>query len=155
MGRVAGAYGVHGWIRVRPYSEAPDALVEHSAWKIAGADRRIVEARLHSGSVIARVEGVDGRDAAEALKGAVIELRRGSLPEPEEGRYYWADLVGSRVENSRGEVLGIVAGLRSNGAHELLEVTGERERLIPWLPQFVKDVDVDGERIIVDWERDW
>jgi 16S rRNA processing protein RimM len=82
-------------------------------------------------------------------------VERAALPEAEAGHYYLADLVGLEVVNEQGEVLGDVAGWISNGAQDVMEVKGDRQRLIPWVPAIVKQVDLEARRIVVEWKGDW
>ncbi|MNC89225.1 Ribosome maturation factor RimM [compost metagenome] len=82
-------------------------------------------------------------------------MAREALPEPEEGHYYLADLVGLEVVNRQGEALGVVKGWMHNGAQDVMEVAGERTRLIPWIPTVVGKVDLQQRRIEVDWGADW
>jgi 16S rRNA processing protein RimM len=156
MGRVAGSYGTRGWIRVRPYSAEPEALAGHRQWRIGEADYGVEETRLHSGALLARLAGVGTREQALRLKGKVVSVPRAALPEPEVGRYYWADLVGLEVVNAQGSVLGVVQGLFSNGAHDVMELAGDKStRLVPFLPAVVKKVDLESRRIEVEWGAEW
>jgi len=156
MGRVAGSYGVHGWIRVRPYSAEPEALAAHRQWRIGDEDYAVEDTKLHSGALLARLAGVTTREQALRLKGRTVSVPRAALPEPESGQYYWADLVGLEVVNAQGSVLGVVQGLFSNGAHDVMELAGERStRLVPFLPAVVKKVDLEGRRIEVEWGAEW
>ena len=81
------------------------------------------------------------------------------LPEPAQGYYYLDDLVGLEVVNEQGEALGVVKRLFSNGAQDVMEVAGpganDRTHLIPWVSAIVKGVDLEGRRIVVDWNREW
>ena len=91
-----------------------------------------------------------------ALKGKTVAVPRAALPAPEAGQYYWADLVGLEVVNSQGSVLGVVQGLFSNGAHDVMELAGEKStRLVPFLPAVVKLVDLEARRIEVEWGAEW
>jgi 16S rRNA processing protein RimM len=156
MGRVAGSYGVHGWIRVRPYSAQPEALAAYRQWRIGTDDFGVEETKLHSGALLARLAGLGTREQALRLKGQTVSVRRAALPEPEAGQYYWADLVGLEVVNAQGSVLGVVQGLFSNGAHDVMELAGDRStRLVPFLPAVVKKVDLEGRRIEVEWGAEW
>ena len=156
MGRVAGSYGVRGLIRVRPYSAEPEALAAHRKWRIGAEDYGVEETKVHSGALLARLAGIGTREQALRLKGKPISVPRAALPEPEAGRYYWADLVGLEVVNAQGSVLGVVQGLFSNGAHDVMELHGDRStRLVPFLPAVVKKVDLEGRRIEVEWGAEW
>lgn len=152
MGRVAGSYGVRGWIKVVPGGGVIDALPEVKEWWLGERAFRVSEARVHGATVVAKLEGLETREQALALKGATVSVERSALPEAEEGRYYLADLVGLEVMNEQGERLGTVREWISNGAQDVMEVDG---RLIPWVAAIVKEVDLDARRIVVDWQLDW
>ena len=152
MGRVAGSYGVRGWIRV----ERPEAgLAGCGEWWIGGEAHAVEETKEHSGSLLARVAGIASREAAMKLKGRAVEVSRAALPEPEAGHYYLADLIGLEVVNEKGERLGVVKRMFTNGAQDVMELAGERERLLPWVPTVVKNVDLQKRRIEVEWGADW
>ena len=156
MGRVAGSYGVRGWIKVTPEGGAGEGLAGAAQWWIGGTPYKVAGARLHGASVVAKLEGLERREAALALKGAVVSVGREALVEPGEGHYYHADLVGLAVVNERGEALGVIRRLFSSGAQDVMEVAGEgKERLIPWVGAIVKSVDLRGKTVLVQWEADW
>jgi 16S rRNA processing protein RimM len=156
MGRVAGNYGVRGWIRVVPYSADPGALEAHTVWHIGEATYRVEQSRVHSGNLLAKLAGIESREQALVLKGGRVALPRAALAEPEAGQYYWADLVGLEVVNSQGSVLGVVQGLFSNGAHDVMELAGDKStRLVPFVPAVVRKVDLEGRRIEVEWGAEW
>jgi 16S rRNA processing protein RimM len=164
MGRVLAPYGVHGWLKVRPLSAAPDALLDHRRWWLQrGVDaaweaRTAVEARVHSGTVVACVDGIASREAAMAWRGALIGVPRSELPAAAEGEVYLADLVGLDVVNREGQALGVVVAVDDFGAHPVLRVRadgGGRERLIPFVAAHVDEVDLASKRIGVDWGGDF
>jgi len=155
MGRVAGSYGVRGWMKVVPGAGVTDALVEATEWWIGDRAYRVAEAKVHSATVVAKLDGIENREQALALKGASVSVSREALPEPGEGHYYLADLVGLEVWNEQGERLGSVKRWYSNGAQDVMALDGERERLIPWVAAIVKQVDLGARRIVVDWQVDW
>ena len=153
MGRVAAAYGVRGWLKVESGS---DALAACANWWIGGVERALEATRPHSGRLLAKLAGIENREQALALKGKAVAVPRAALPQPGEGRYYTADLVGVEVVNAQGLVLGVVKGMFSNGAHEVMQLSADkRERLLPFVPAVVKRVDLEGRRIEVDWGADW
>jgi 16S rRNA processing protein RimM len=152
MGRVAGSYGVRGWIKV----ERPEqALAECGSWWIGEREYPVEATKHHSGTLLAKLEGVGSREAALELKGAQVSVEREALPEPEQGKYYLADLIGLEVVNQQGEALGAVKRMFSNGAQDVMELAGERTRLLPWVPAVVKRVDLQSRRIEVEWGADW
>jgi len=166
VGHVSGAYGIHGWVRIRPYSSDGDALLAAKTWWLDKPELHDVEmrqAKRHNDEVVASLMGVSGRDAAEALKGATVQIRRSHFPALDNDEFYWVDLIGLAVVNERGEHLGVVGDLMDNGAHPILRVDqpvaeGEKlrpELLIPFVDQFVKTVDQAARLITVDWEADY
>jgi 16S rRNA processing protein RimM len=152
MGRVAGHYGVRGWIRVqRPEA----ALAKCGRWWIGGQEYPVEEVKEHSGALLAKLSGIESREAALKLRGAQVAVQRESLPEPEQGKYYLTDLVGLEVVNEQGQALGVVRRMFTNGAQEVMEVVGDRTRLLPWVPAIVKKVDLEKKQIDVEWGADW
>lgn len=160
MGRVVAPYGVKGWIKVAPFTAAPDALTRFPRWKIDGPDgwreAEVAEATLHGATVIARLAGYGDRDRAAKLRGCEVGVARETLPATERNEFYWADLVGLEVVNGADESLGTVTALFSNGAHDVMRVgAGRGERLVPFVPAVVRGVDLARRRIEVDWGLDW
>jgi 16S rRNA processing protein RimM len=158
MGRVAAPFGVKGWIKVQPFTQNVDALLEHRAWWLGREGRWdnswVEEGAVHGRSLIAKLQGCEDRDSAARLKGMDIGLPRSALPTNADGEYYWADLVGLEVVNREGLSLGRVTGLMATGASHVLVVRGERERLIPFAQPMIESVDVSGGRLVVDWGAD-
>ncbi len=157
MGRIFGSWGVRGGIRVDPFTEDPETLTTFATWLVGREgewkEYKVLEARLHTTQVVAQLAGLDDRDEALKLKGSEVAVPREWLPQPEDGSYYWSDLVGLAVVNTAGEALGDVKELFSNGAQDVIDVAGDVKRLIPWTA--VKSVDLEGRRIEVEWEKDW
>ena len=158
MARVAAPFGVKGWIKIQPFTQNIDALLEHRAWWLGrdgSWDNSCVEdGAVHGRSLIAKLQGCDDRDAAARLKGLQIALPRSALPASADGEYYWADLIGLEVVNREGASLGRVTGLLETGASHVLVVRAERERLIPFAEPVIESVDVSGGRLTVDWRAD-
>jgi 16S rRNA processing protein RimM len=159
-GEVAGAFGVLGWIKVKSFTDPPLNIVKYVPWTLEFADRvievNVVEGRSQGHFVVARVEGVNDRDKASALKGGRISVPRSCFPRAPAGSYYWVDLLGLDVLTESGFSLGKVVGLMETGANDVLQVKGERERLIPFvIGQFVKNVDIDKGFIVVDWDPEF
>ena len=154
MGRVAGSYGVRGWVKVAPGGGAKDGLASATEWWIGDRPYKVV-AKVHSATVIAQLSGVHTREEALALKGSKVSVRRELMSAPGDGHYYLADLVGLEVVNSQGELLGEVKRLFTNGAQDVMELSGKKERLLPWVPAVVKEVNLAERRITVEWEADW
>ena len=179
LGRFLGAWGIKGWIYIQPHSADTRALFESSDWYLlppearfgrgfstfAGPVRtRVAEIKVHSDSVVARLEGVPDRTGAEALKGARIHVARSAFPPAQDGEYYWVDLIGLDVINREGVHLGVVRDLMPTGPHSVLvmewteTVDGQdkvAERLIPFVAAYIDDVDLKARRITADWGLDY
>jgi 16S rRNA processing protein RimM len=155
MGRVAGSYGVRGWVKVAPEAGSQEGLAGAKEWWIGADAYEVGGARVHGATVVGRLAGIETREQALALKGRPVAVRREALPEPEQGRYYLADLIGLEVVNEQGAALGVVTQTYSNGAHDVIEVAGDRTRLIPWVAAVVKEVDLQGRKVQVEWGADW
>jgi 16S rRNA processing protein RimM len=163
MGRVLASFGVKGWIKVAPLSEDPHALFDHARWyfkALAAGEwigREVVDIREHGGTLVAKVAGVDHREAAQQLRGQQIALPRDELPAPADDEMFIADLVGLRVVNREGVELGQVQDVQESGAHPLLHVVARdgRTRLIPYVDVTIDHVDREARTIGVDWGADY
>ena len=141
------------------FTRPRDAILNYRRWFL-GHDGdwqslQVEEGKRHGKSIVARLEGIDDRDAAALLIGRDIAVPRQELPDTEDGTYYWADLEGLQVVDRDGTVLGTVAYLLETGANDVLVTEGDKERLIPFVAgEVILDVDVVKGVITVDWEWD-
>lgn len=156
MGRIIAPYGIRGWVRIETYTAATEGLLDYRVWwlerKGIWQEERVEEARVHGNSVVAKLEGCSDRDAAAMLKGADIAVSRSVLPDASPGEFYWADLIGLKVTNEQAQDLGVVARMLETGANDVLVVEGERERLIPFIQEVVRQVDFAAGVITVAWD---
>jgi 16S rRNA processing protein RimM len=159
LGRISGVFGVKGWVRVFSYTEPREAVLKYESWLLGREGHwrsaKIAEGQRHGKTVVARIDGFEDRDQAATLVGTEIGVPRDELPETEDGHYYWSDLEGLRVVRSDGSELGVLAYLLETGAHDVMVIEGDEERLVP----FVKDdvvigVDLAAGVITVDWDWD-
>jgi 16S rRNA processing protein RimM len=161
IGRIHGAFGVRGEVKLESLTEPQGNLVRYQPWILrdaAGREREVsgAKARVGGKGLIGTLPGIEDRDAAEALRGTELYVPRSALPPPKDGEFYWIDLEGLRVENLQGVDFGRAAFVFPNGANDVLVVRGDRERMIPWLrPDFVRELDFDAGRILVDWDADF
>ena len=167
---IVGVYGIRGWVKVRINLEDPASLTSLSPKQLTDSRGKCVRSvdittvQSQGKGFIAKLVGVDDRNAAELLRGHSIEIPDSSLPRLNDGEFYWRDLIGCRVElNADGENLrlGRVDDLIETGANDVLVVrpTGDsiddRERLIPWLEDdVIVAVDIESQRISVRWHPD-
>ena len=167
VGYVTGAFGIHGWVRVKPYSADAGAMLHARHWWLDKPELHDVDmrqAKMHGDEVVAQLLGVADRDMAESLKGAVVQISRRHFPPLSDNEFYWVDLIGLAVINLQGEQLGVVSGLMESGAHPILRVVvpdipgvekRQREVLIPFVDPFIKVVDQVAKIIQVDWQLDY
>ena len=139
------------------YTDPREAVLEYKGL-LLGRDgewqpTKVAEGQRHGKSVILRLEGINDRDQAAALIGTEIATTRSELPEAEDGHYYWSDLTGLKVVHHDGTELGKIKEMLETGAHDVMVVDGETERLIPFvINEIVFDVDLDKGQVSVDWE---
>lgn len=165
LGKIVGAYGVQGWVRVHPFADDPSSWGRMKAWRLGQEgeppgnwrEATPVRSKLQSDGLLVQLEGVADRSAAEALKGSLVGAAREALPATGKDEYYWADLIGLDVVNGRDERLGAVKELIESAASDVLVVVADdgTERLLPFVSAVVIDVDVAAKRIRVEWEADW
>ena len=160
MGRVVAPYAVRGWIKLQTFTEYLDSLLDYPVWRLGKdgrwRDYRVLDGKIHGQYLMAGLEGVEDRSAAEALMGLDVAVLREEMPEADEDEYYWDDLIGLDVVNLAGEALGRVEGLLETGANDVLQVRdGETERLLPFVDAVVKEVDLEAGRLVVDWGLDY
>lgn len=175
MGRIVAPYGVYGWLKVLPDTEAIDGLFDYDTWWLGKGDdwREIVveTAKLHNDVIVVKLQGIDDRDAAFACKGKQIAVPREQLPEPDENEYYWSDLIGLRVKNSQGVDFGLITEVFETGANDVLVVKPDvvepnvanadadkqkpQERLLPFVAKVVLEVDLKAKTMLVDWDEDF
>jgi len=151
LAAVAGAHGIKGELRLKLFSDSAESLSGHAKLYVGGAERRLLSIRDSGKTAVARLEGVEDRSAAEALRGSLVEIDRSALPPLEEGEYYHADLIGLPAVDGEGGLVGVVAAVENYGAGDLLEIErgGGKSSLIPF-KEGVADLQ-DG-RIVLDPE---
>jgi 16S rRNA processing protein RimM len=160
MGRITAPFGVRGWVKVHPLTEAAKNLLAYPRWWVQrGAEWQeyeVAEARVQSAeSVIARLAGCEEREAAAMFRGSEIAVPREQLPQAGPGEYYWSDLLGLNVVNGELQELGRIVEILRTGANDVLVVQGDRERLIPFIGSVVREVDAVAGVLRVDWGADY
>lgn len=162
LGRIRRPFGVKGWLHVESFTDPPEALLDYRQWMVrrtggARAMRTLAEGRPHGGELVVRLDGVEDRQVAQELVGAVIEVARGELPPTQAREYYRADLLGLAVSNREGVDLGVLAYFveAANGVMMVIrQATTATEHWVPATPEYLWHVDLAAARIIVDWPID-
>lgn len=182
MGRIVAPYGVFGWLKVVPDTEAFDGLFDYDSWWLGKGDdwrELLVEtAKVHNDVIVVKLKGIDDRDAALACKGKQIAVPRAQLPEAPENEYYWSDLIGVRVKNQQDIDFGLIIDVFETGANDVLVVKPDMpataadsievntsvkeaakekqaERLLPFTAAVVLEVDIKAKTMLVDWDADF
>lgn len=171
VGRIGGAFGVAGWVKIQSFTDPPANLLKYRTWLLRNADgasgaredwkaSRCLQGREVSQGLQASIEGVTTREQAADLRGTEIGVRRSELPALKPGEYYWDDLIGLNAVTPEGASLGRVVEIRAMPAHPLLRIVGESSKLqdeifVPLVRERIKAVDLTAQRVTVDWQRDW
>ena len=150
LGVVAAPHGVRGLVRIRSFTEDPMAIASYGELSDeAGKTRYRVEAlSTVKGAVLARIEGVADRTAAEALRGLRLYVERSALPETDEREWYEADLIGLAAVGKDGRDWGKVIAFHDFGAGSMMEVSGGA--MLPFTDAVVPEIDVPGGKVVVD-----
>jgi len=157
VGRINGLFGTHGWVKAFSFTRPPDNLLGYDSWLLRKGEvwkpYKVVATKSHRRTLIARLEGINDRAGAAEILRSEIGVQRAQLPVIGEDEFYWVDLMGLRVVNLHGEYLGRVTGLLETGANDVLEVSEQKIRLIPFVRgRYVSAVDLDKAEIRVDWD---
>jgi len=171
VGRILDAWGIKGGLKVQAYSSEADAIFSAKRWYLKSTGPKpsqlmlaIRSVREQGEGIVATAEGVDDRNAAEALRGYEIYVPRSDFPRTADGEYYWVDLIGLDVVNREGQALGRIIGLIDTGPHAVLRILPpgveepakpDQERLIPFVAAFVDDVSLEARQVRVDWGLDF
>lgn len=154
IGAIAGVHGVRGLVRIKSFTDAPDGVTAYGPVTDAGGGRRfVIEAKgMVRGMVLAHIDGVDDREAADRLRGTELYVDRDALPAPEAEAFYHADLIGLDVETREGGHLGKVEAVHNFGAGDVLEVARDDggADMLPFTRAVVPVIDVEGHRLIVE-----
>ena len=156
VGVIVGAHGVRGLVRVRAYTEVPEAVAAYGPLVTENGERMLqltVSGRGPKGLVLATVTGIDDRNGAEKLKGERLYVPRGRLPAPDDAdEYYQVDLIGLAARSSDGRPLGTVHAIYDFGGGDVIEITddGHAPLVVPFTRDVVPIVDIAGGTLTVD-----
>ncbi len=151
MGKVVGASGLKGELKVYNYSDTVDSYMRVEEMILQDSPYKIESARTHKNTVILKLEGIDDRDAAERQRGKELYITEADLPPLPQGQFYIRDLIGMEVVEETGEYLGRVTDVLQNTPQDIFEVEREtgKKLLIPRVDQFVADINKEEGRITV------
>ncbi len=156
VGQIRGLYGVRGWVKVFSYTDPITNIINYSPWFVNQKMLAVSQAKAHGKGIIAKFESINDRDQAATLLGAELVIDREQLPATVTDEFYWHDLIGLTVINHKGISFGKVASLIATGANDVLVVSGERERLIPFvMNDVILEVNLVEATLRVNWDVDF
>ena len=161
VGKIVGIHGVQGAVKIESWTDPRMQIFKYQPWILKSASGEVeirgCRGREQGKGMIAELPGHSDRDQAAALIGTEIWVPRSALPKAKPGEFYWTDLEGLDVVTVDGVPLGRVSHLFATGANDVLVARdGDRERLVPFvLDQYVREVDFDAGRIVVDWDPEF
>ncbi len=173
MGRIVAPYGIFGWVKILPDTEAIDGLFDYDTWWVgkdnAWQEYEIETAKVHNNVLVAKLVGVDDRDEALRCKGKQVAVPRDQLPKAGEDEYYWSDLIGLSVKNKQGIEFGKITDVFETGSNDVFVVNQDSikiesaplalnkpsERLIPFIANVVLEVDIVARTMLVDWDAEF
>jgi 16S rRNA processing protein RimM len=145
-------------LKVFSFSHPREYITKYKNWLIDGKEFHNVESKKQGKLVVAKLEGVDDKDIALTYLGKKIEITKEQLEQLEADEFYWRDLVGLDVSNTKNISFGKVDGLLETGVHDVIvvkEAQSKRERLIPFLMgNTIIKVDLEANTMLVDWHED-
>lgn len=157
VGVITAAHGIRGAVKIKPFTEAAENLEAYGALRTSGGDSLRLSVERRAGNlVIARIDGIDDRSAAEALKKTMLYVCRDQLPDDDEA-WYQADLIGAEVIDAQGDRIGEAAGFFDFGGGEVIEVmtpSGERV-MLPFAPALRLEVAPADKRIRLEVDPVW
>jgi 16S rRNA processing protein RimM len=155
VGAVAGAFGVKGLVKLKTFTADPWAICAYGPLNSEDGSRQfdVRMAQKPKGDLaFVQLSGITNRDQAEALKGLRLYVDRARLPPPDPDDFYLIDLIGLRVEDTKGVDLGRIKQVHNHGAGDVLEVTSPEGpvRLYAFTTEIVPIVDIAGGKVVVD-----
>lgn len=160
LGRITGAFGIRGWLKVASFTDPPEQILDYPLWRTdlpGGGNRELrpAEGRRQGKGLAVRIEGIEDRNGAEALGKPELWVERRELPALASGEFYRADLIGFEVVNLAGQALGRVDHFHDLPASTVMVVSGERDRWVPIGGKQLFRVDAGQRRITVDWDPEF
>ena len=154
IARIGAAHGVRGAVKLWSFTEHPLAVADYGPLSTKDGSRQfaIADLRMAKDHLVATFKGITTRDEAERLNGVELYVSRAQLPEPEDGEYYHADLIGLAALTMAGEPLGKVVAVHNFGAGDLIEIAPAQGAtlLLPFTNAVVPTVDLENGRVLID-----
>ncbi|ABE56032.1 16S rRNA processing protein RimM [Shewanella denitrificans OS217] len=167
LGKLGSSHGIKGWLKITAYTDSVEGIFDYVPWLIKDQgvwrEVKVTQWRFQGKAVVAELEGVTTREQAQMLTNCEIAILPEQMKELDDNDFYHRDLIGCEVTNVNGYNLGIVDQIVETGSNDVLLVKanakdafGKVERMIPFVTeQFIKQVDLQGKQIVVDWDPDF
>jgi 16S rRNA processing protein RimM len=152
IARIKGPHGLKGQIKIIPFGESFKRFLRYTHLIIGenGVPIEILGAQDRRGSYIIRLAGFNHISQVEPLKGEILYIKREQLEEPEEDEYYWRDLLGLKVMDMQGAVLGEIVDIFSTGSNDVYVVDKSKQYFIPATKDVIKEISLEKGCITID-----
>ncbi|MGO1246504.1 MAG: ribosome maturation factor RimM [Oceanisphaera sp.] len=167
VGQLGAVYGIKGWLKVNSFTDRPEGIFDYRPWLMKdGSGWREIQVsgwKRHNKGLICKLSHVEQREEAQLLTGTDIAVDAASFVALPNDEFYWRDLIGCRVKNTKGYDFGLVSQLMETGSNDVLVIKanandafGQHERLIPFVEdQVIKSVNIADRIIEIDWDPDF
>ena len=161
LGKITGVHGIKGWLKIQSFSSPLENILNYPLWIINNRGQEgfysVEQGRKHSNKILVKLEKIDDRTKAESFINSKIKIMRSDLPKLTNESYYWSDLKGLSVLNSKEKLIGIVDSLIETGANDVMVVntTKDKRIIIPFvMNEIIKEVSIELNYVKVDWSID-
>jgi len=159
IGKVSGCFGIKGWLKIFSYCDPRENITTYKSWIVGNRQFDSVESKKNGKLIVAKLKGIDDKETAQILLGQSVEIEKRQLSQLNSDQYYWHDLVGLEVTNTAGIRFGKIKSMLQTGAHDVIIIKGDRERLIPYITDVststtVIKIDLKEQTMLVDWHED-
>ncbi|RTR34664.1 ribosome maturation factor RimM [Shewanella atlantica] len=167
LGKLGSSHGIKGWLKITTYTDSVEGIFDYSPWLIKEQGEwrevKVLQWRYQGKAVVACLEGVESREHAQMLTNCEIAVTPEQMETLPEDEFYWRDLIGCEVINTKGYNMGKVQEIVETGSNDVLLVKanakdgfGKAERMIPFVTeQFIIEVNLTEKQITVDWDPDF
>lgn len=153
IGKIVAPHGVRGDVRIMPLTDKPEQFLDLEYLLLPDGKKLTVKhARFHKNMVLVSTQEITSMNAAELLRDKEVSVFFEDLPQLEEGEFYVADLIGFKVVDTEGKLIGTFKDAENTGSNDyyIVAVPGEKDILIPALKRYVKEINLEEQRIVVE-----
>ena len=160
MGKIVGPHGIKGWLKVHPFTEEIGTLSEYPQWLVSEDEKhwasyKVEKTIIKDKTLLVKLSGIHDRNGSESVNKNMIGILKEELPKLDSDTYYWSDLIGLDVQNEAGYYFGTIKTMMETGSNDVMVIKGEKEFLIPYLPDVVIKVDLEAKKVLVEWDENY